>query len=130
MLDTHLQFKVVPYQLLLLSSQVLQLGLIVADLLPHHTGGVAAKSLPLSRQFSAFLSVIIKKAAEVPQLLIILGQPGVQVFQAANLILKICHLLGDKIVKQFKLFSETCMQLFQNVTRLLVNASNVNSGKT
>ena len=92
MLDTHLQFKVVPYQFLLLSSEVLQLGLIVADLLPHHARRVAPEPLPFSRQFSALLSVIIKKTAEVPQLLVILRQPCVQVFQATDLVLKIRHL--------------------------------------
>ena len=92
---THLQFKVVSNQLLLLSSQIFQFCLIVGDLLPHHTGRVPTEPLPLPRQFPTLLSVIIQEAAEIPQLLVVLGQPGVEIFEASDLSLKISHLLVE-----------------------------------
>ena len=93
LLRTHLQFKVVSNQLVLLSRQVFEFSLIVGDLLPHHTGRVPTKSLPLSRQLPTFLSVIVKEAAEVPQLLVVLRQSGVEILEAPDLCLKISNLL-------------------------------------
>ena len=92
---THLQFKVVSNQIFLLSSQIFQFSLIVGDLLPHHTGRVPTEPLPLSRQFPTLLSVIVQEAAEIPQLLVVLGQPGVEIFEAPDLSLQISHLLVE-----------------------------------
>ena len=92
---THLQFKVVSNQLFLLSSQIFEFSLIVGDLLPHHTGRVAAEPLPLPRQFPSLLSVVVQEAAEIPQLLVVLGQPGVEIFEAPDLRLQISHLLVE-----------------------------------
>ena len=90
---THLQFKVVSNQLFLLSSQIFEFSLIVGDLLPHHTGRIPAEPLPLPRQLPTFLSVIVKEAAEVPQLLVVLRQSGVEILEAPDLCLKISNLL-------------------------------------
>ena len=92
---THLQFKVVSNQLFLLSSQIFEFSLIVGDLLPHHTGRVPTEPLPLPRQFPTLLSVIVQEAAEIPQLLVVLGQPGVEIFEASDLSLQISHLLVE-----------------------------------
>ena len=92
---THLQFKVVSNQLFLLSSQIFEFSLIVGALLPHHTGRVPTEPLPLPRKFSTLLSVIIQEAAEIPQLLVVLGQPGVEIFEAPDLGLQISHLLVE-----------------------------------
>ena len=92
---THLQFKVVSNQLFLLSSQIFEFSLIVGDLLPHHTGRIPAEPLPLPRQLPTFLSVIVQEAAEIPQLLVVLGQPGVEIFEAPDLGLQISHLLVE-----------------------------------
>ena len=92
---THLQFKVVSNQIFLLSSQIFQFSLIVGDLLPHHTGRVPTEPLPLPRQFPTLLSVIVQEAAEIPQLLVVLGQSGVEIFEAPDLSLQISHLLVE-----------------------------------
>ena len=93
LLRTHLQFKVVSNQLVLLSRQVFEFSLIVGDFLPHHAGRVPTESLPLPRQLPTFLSVIVKEAAEVPQLLVVLRQSGVEILEAPDLCLKISNLL-------------------------------------
>ena len=95
MMRSYLQFKVVSNQLFLLSRQLFQLCLIVWDLLSHDTGSVATKPLPLPSKLPTFLSIIVKKTAEIPQLLVILRQPSVQILGAANLVLQICQLLVE-----------------------------------
>lgn len=55
--------------------------LISRDFLSHHTCRVPTKSLPFPRQLPSLLSVIIEKAAQVTQLLVVVSQALICLFQ-------------------------------------------------
>lgn len=59
--------------------------LIRRHFLSHHTGRVPTKTLPLPCQFPSLLSVIVEKAAQITQLLVVIPQPLVRLLQDAQL---------------------------------------------
>lgn len=59
--------------------------LIGGHLLPHHACRVPSEALPFACQLPALLSVVVEETAQIAQLLIVVTQPLIGLFEAAQL---------------------------------------------
>lgn len=70
---------------MLLGVQLSQLCLVGRHFLSHHTRRVPPKALPFSRQLAALLSVIVQETAEIAQLLVVITESLVCIFETSQL---------------------------------------------
>lgn len=81
-----LELEVVLYEFLLLVVQLSELVLVGRDLLSHHAGRVATETLPLPGELATLLTVVVQKAAEVAQLLVVVAETLVSLLQCSYLV--------------------------------------------